>query len=437
MERSSEMGGRERVVAVAVDRDKSSIYALKWAITHIVTRHETLRLLHVKDRFLTGQQWGMDQEQSPDALIAEMMLPLKCYCMRKEVNCETVVLEDSDVAKAIVEYIGHFGVKILLLGTPSKTGISRLFRSTDIPSTVMKWAPDFCTVYVIAKGKVSSARNSSRSIPSPHLPPLSSSPSTVKHPSLTPSDTPYRSIKRVNGRSYDNLDYELLLGGMSDARLSVDQVNSLKFYDTVQDSSRPSRATRADVPPNWEPSRNSSYVDCREDFEPSITSGFRMSNGHTSTSTDDRSSWEQEDYERQMKRLETELKQTMDMYHAACKEALAAKRKAMEVEKWKVREEKRIEEARELEQKVGLIVEKEKERIKIEANEAAQRFVEAEVEKRVNAEIDAIRGFEEMQADLNGLDSLGQSLLVLKYKSLYHIVSVLFLFYFYFSVSSW
>ncbi|CAI0628023.1 unnamed protein product [Linum tenue] len=363
-----------------------------------------------------------------------MMLPLRCYCQRKEVNCETVVLEDNDVAKAIVEYIGHLGVKILMLGTPSKSGISRLFRSTDIPSTVMKWAPDYCTVYVIAKGKISSVRNSSRSIPSPHLPPLSSSPSTAMYPSLAPSETPYRSIKRVNGRSYDNLDYDRLLAGISDARLSVDQSNSLTFYDTVQDSSRTSRAGRADVP--WEASRTSSYVDCREDFEPSMTSGFRLSNGSTSTSADERCSWDSEDYERQMKRLETELKQTMDMYHAACKEALAAKRKAMEVEKWKVREEKRIEEAQVLEQKVGLIVEKEKERITIEANEAAQRFVEAEVEKRVKAEIDAITGFEEMQADLKGLDCVGQSLLLLKYKSLYHIVSVLFLFYFLFSVSN-
>lgn len=35
----------------------------------------------------------------------------------------------------------------------------------------------------------------------------------------------------------------------------------------------------------------------------------------------------QEDVEAEMKRLKLELKQTMDMYSAACKEALTAKQK--------------------------------------------------------------------------------------------------------------
>jgi len=37
---------------------------------------------------------------------------------------------------------------------------------TDIPSSVSKGAPDFCTVYVIAKGKISNVRPASASLPS-------------------------------------------------------------------------------------------------------------------------------------------------------------------------------------------------------------------------------------------------------------------------------
>lgn len=37
----------------------------------------------------------------------------------------------------------------------------RKFKATDVPSNVSKGAPEFCTVYVIAKGKISSMRSAS------------------------------------------------------------------------------------------------------------------------------------------------------------------------------------------------------------------------------------------------------------------------------------
>lgn len=47
---------------------------------------------------------------------------------------------------------------------------SRRFKVSDVPSNVSKGAPDFCTVYVISKGKISSVRNASR--PAPFISPL-------------------------------------------------------------------------------------------------------------------------------------------------------------------------------------------------------------------------------------------------------------------------
>ena len=46
----------------------------------------------------------------------------------------------------------------------------RRFKSSDIPGIVSKGVADFCTVYVISKGKISSVRNASR--PAPHTSPL-------------------------------------------------------------------------------------------------------------------------------------------------------------------------------------------------------------------------------------------------------------------------
>lgn len=39
---------REENVAVAIDKDKGSQYALKWALDHVLTRGQALTLLHVK-----------------------------------------------------------------------------------------------------------------------------------------------------------------------------------------------------------------------------------------------------------------------------------------------------------------------------------------------------------------------------------------------------
>lgn len=53
---------------------------------------------------------------------------------------------------------------------PYKPFFSRRFKTTDIPSCVLKGAPDFSNVYVISKGKIQSMRSASR--PAPPFSPL-------------------------------------------------------------------------------------------------------------------------------------------------------------------------------------------------------------------------------------------------------------------------
>lgn len=92
-----------------------------------------------------------------------------------------------------------------------------------------------------------------------------------------------------------------------------------------------------------------------------------------------------------MRRLKLELKQTMEMYSTACKEALTAKQKAIELQRWKLDEQRRLEEARIAEEAALLIAEKEKARCRaaLEAAEASKRMAELEAQKRINAEMKA------------------------------------------------
>jgi len=101
-----------------------------------------------------------------------------------------------------------------------------------------------------------------------------------------------------------------------------------------------------------------------------------------------------------MKRLRLELKQTMDMYSTACKEALTAKQKAMELQRWKMEEEQKTNDSRITEDSAMAMIEREKARAKaaMEAAEASQRIAEMEVQKRITAEKKLLKEAEERKS---------------------------------------
>ncbi|URE00273.1 U-box domain-containing protein [Musa troglodytarum] len=110
------------------------------------------------------------------------------------------------------------------------------------------------------------------------------------------------------------------------------------------------------------------------------------------------SSFSQEDVEEEMKKLRLELKHTMDMYNNACKEALSAKQKghdllqAMELQRWKVEEQKRLFEAQMAEEAAVALVENEraKRRAAMDAAHAENRIAELESQKRNSKTLDPL-----------------------------------------------
>ncbi|CAM8883786.1 unnamed protein product [Rhodiola kirilowii] len=90
-----------------------------------------------------------------------------------------------------------------------------------------------------------------------------------------------------------------------------------------------------------------------------------------------------------MRMLKLELKQTMEMYSTACREALPAKQKAIELRRWRLEEERKLEEARLAEEVALAIAEKERAKCKaaMDAADAHQRIAELEAQKRIMAEM--------------------------------------------------
>ncbi|KAL0317474.1 UNVERIFIED_CONTAM: U-box domain-containing protein 52 [Sesamum angustifolium] len=99
----------------------------------------------------------------PDRYPHSRCLEVVHSCMY--IHCFDVVLEDTDIAKAITEYTAHAAIENLVLGASRHGFISRRLKMVDVPNSVSKGSPDFCTVYVISKTKISSVRNASRLAP--------------------------------------------------------------------------------------------------------------------------------------------------------------------------------------------------------------------------------------------------------------------------------
>ncbi|XP_024005430.1 U-box domain-containing protein 52 [Eutrema salsugineum] len=432
--------GTDGLVAVAIDRDKSSQNALKWAVDNMLQRGSTVLLVHVKTRASSlstnpsinsnpSKTSQINSDSSlvcgePEGSIKQLYLPFRCLCSRKDIQCKDVLLEDSDVAKALVEYANQVIIEVLVIGSSSKGGFLRFNKPTDIPGIVTKTAPDFCSVYVVTKGKLSTKRIASRTAPSvsplriqlqqnslkPH-PPLPSTNTRAERQSfesqhrrsLDDQSDSFRSPftrRGLNGRSYGDLSLpDADISFISSGRPSTERNSSTSLYDNYDPNRTP-------------PPRLSNFSDIDSGSFESMTNGRRSMDISSPTAfstgsfeTDRFSSASQVadiDVEAEMRRLKLELKQTMEMYSTACKEALTAKQKATELQRWKMEEERKLEEAKNAEEAALAIVEKEKAKSKA-AIEAAQRIAEIESRKRISAEMKALMESEEKTKAVNAL----------------------------------
>ncbi|PHT48128.1 U-box domain-containing protein 34 [Capsicum baccatum] len=452
MSQKSFSGEKDKATVVAIDKDKGSQYALKWAIDNLIGRGKNVTLLHVKIR-PSNSVPNADvsdgtprvYKSDPDALAKELFLPFRCFCNRKNIQVNEVVLEGIDIANSISDYVTANVIENLVMGATSRNGFVSRFKTIDVPSSVSKVIPGFCTVYVIAKGKVQSIKNATSPVPS--SPPVTlqnqttaslgaklgfvdtrygqsndtrGSMTEIRSPYATRSSnddtdfikSPFNRGKGIN-RSYGDLSVgESDLSFVSSGRPSSDRTFPISM-DSHDLGLPPRLSNSSDTDIKYSAPRlsNSSETDSRLSFGSSY-SATRLSevNAFSSNSFESgNGSWSStnnlEEIEAEMRRLKQELKQTMDMYSSACKEALSAKHKALELHRWKVEEEQKLEDARLAEEAALAIAEKEKAKCRaaLEAAEEAQRIAEREAQRRITAERKALIEAEEKKKVLNAL----------------------------------
>ncbi|GAB2285975.1 hypothetical protein Dimus_020400 [Dionaea muscipula] len=159
---------------VAIDKDKNSQYAVRWAADHLISSTQLIILVHVRPKNSQYQLPGSVDTVgagSTDAEVQQLFVPYRGYCARKSILLKEVILEDVDVAKAIVDYISMNCITNAVVGASSRNALMKTFKKLDVPSSLTKSAPEFCSVYVIAKGKVLSVRSALRPLANTAAPP--------------------------------------------------------------------------------------------------------------------------------------------------------------------------------------------------------------------------------------------------------------------------
>ncbi|BAT72939.1 hypothetical protein VIGAN_01038600 [Vigna angularis var. angularis] len=180
-------------------------------------------------------------------------------------------------------------------------------------------------------------------------------------------------------RSYESSIADSDISFVSSGRPSVDRMFP-SMYDDMDSCINPRLSTGSDFDMR---SYGSSFsgaksIDHGDYSFSSQDSGTSMSSSIFSAS---------DEVEAEMRRLKLELKQ-MEMYSTACKEAMTAKQKALELQRWKVEEQRKMEEARLTEETALSMDEKEKAKCvaAMEAAETSRKIAELEARKRMTVE---------------------------------------------------
>ncbi|KAJ6924352.1 hypothetical protein NC652_017594 [Populus alba x Populus x berolinensis] len=378
--------------AVAIDKDKNSQHAFRWAVDNFARSNPVIVLIHVKHKNHQYSRYPLLFSHSVNEFEKLLMvirltrqrrcssfsLPPVEYCARKGVRLKQVALDHIDVAQAVADYINSSLIGNIVL-RDSKT---KMF-----PTSLMKIAPDFCSVY----GRSSLPKKQNECL-------------------LLVHRKRHHLCQQFSSRSQQD-NAELDSDGVRQGRESVEVQNQVDFLRTrsmislenhnMREGGRfISNFSMESTDPPFSAGRLSTFRYSTSDASQntgtfalaimdSSAQGLDVSVASASSLNESNADF----LEAEMRRLRLELKQTMAMYGTACKEALSAKKKATELNQWKVDEVRKFEETK-LAGEAALAMaemEKAKCRVAIEAAEKSQKLAEMEAWKRKQAEMKAER----------------------------------------------
>ncbi|XP_009624934.1 U-box domain-containing protein 35-like [Nicotiana tomentosiformis] len=156
----------DTTVAVAIDRDKNSQHAVRWAVDNLNIKNGQMILIHVHvQENLHSHSHNMIPKEGHSPSLAEMnqfFLPYRGICARKGIQAKEVILQDDDVAHALAEYITQTFITTIVVGASTRNALARAFKNQDVPSSLTRSVPEFCSIYAISRGKVLKLKSASQ-----------------------------------------------------------------------------------------------------------------------------------------------------------------------------------------------------------------------------------------------------------------------------------
>ncbi|KAM7255687.1 hypothetical protein ACFE04_008585 [Oxalis oulophora] len=391
------------VTAVAIDKDKNSHFAVKWAVDNLVREKDLCILVHVRSQSFNPDELAGSRKEgyAPTAEeIQKFFLPYRGFCARKGVHTKEIILHDIDIPGALIDYANNNEIGNIVVGAASRSPFSWRFRSSDVPSNLLKDAPETCSVFVISsKGKVQSSKAANR----PRTPKASNNmprqDSYQSRNTLKPTESEYnmprqesyqsRNTQKPNQGEYNvprqesyqtrntpklnQADYNMprqesyqprnnqkltqseytmprqesyqqrntqsqgaynmprrdfyqprIHNNFSPEKLQSEEINS--------EASTPRRGSRGGIPSPSQTVSSGSGSSNYSGPSSSYSNDRSLENfSQTSSPKSNSSSISDSSYDSEMRRIKLEIQQQLDMYHAACKEAISAKQKANEM----------------------------------------------------------------------------------------------------------
>ncbi|KAL2337911.1 hypothetical protein Fmac_012357 [Flemingia macrophylla] len=398
-------------IAIAVSGGRHSHSAVKWAVEHLLKKNTSCILIHVQTKSIQAND-DVDVAKHGRAPTEEelhqLFLPFRGFCARKGIAAKELVLYDVDIPKALTNYVVENFISTLVVGSDTSswninTIMSRKFsKDSDVPTSLAKSLPENCKLYVIAKGKVQLIRPAGH----PHyqqefkITPTKSIRDIVTLLNNAPMVHPHKNLAETSVDSDDNNRKSIEDAIGRDYGKVWESLREMK--EAIETSSHKSNEGTHSPrgPAEYSLSQNSS---ARSSHENSDSTGQLLGSpmadkSHGSheivvNSDKHRSLKPQVNFEMEMRKLKLELWKTTEKYSMACKEAVIAQQKAMELEKCRQEKERGVEEARHAEEIAFALAEIERQKAKaaMESAEMSQRLAEMETLKRKEIELRAKR----------------------------------------------
>ncbi|XP_019091964.1 PREDICTED: uncharacterized protein LOC109128930 [Camelina sativa] len=108
------------VTAIAIDKDKNSQHALKWAVDNIIVDSSNCILLHVQTKLRIGAGENTDDTHDNQEEAHQFFLPFRGFCARKGIIATEVLLHDIDISSAIIDYITNNSIANIVLGASAR-----------------------------------------------------------------------------------------------------------------------------------------------------------------------------------------------------------------------------------------------------------------------------------------------------------------------------